>query len=218
MAMQRELPRHRRATRGRTAAAVSVMVVAVLLAGCTSERAHPGTTRTDTRTATVTTIPTGGPIAAGPTTTAAGTCTLLPKQAAANDLGMRLAKEQVLTSGGKQIGCEFFAIQDSPLHTSERLPGPDQPVLRITSARYASAVEAHNAMVLLAEAGTNPQQVRIASGNIGLAFQTDFYPKDNGTDWACAFSIGTTLALVYTVATSTSLNAIEIARAVAGKF
>jgi hypothetical protein len=131
---------------------------------------------------------------------------------------MRLAKERVLTSGGKQIGCEFFAIQGSPLATSERLPGPNQPVLRITSARYASALEAHNAMVLLAEAGTNPQQVTVARGNIGLAFQTDFYPPDQGTDWACAFTAGTTLVVLHTVVTSPALNAIEIAKAVARKF
>ncbi|MEO8889460.1 MAG: hypothetical protein ABI301_05695 [Jatrophihabitantaceae bacterium] len=187
------------------------------VAGCTSGHVQPGTTSTQTRTATVTTTPSSGPIAAGPTTTASGTCSLLPRQTAANDLGMRLAKERVLVSGGKQIGCEFFAIQDSPLATSERLPGPNQPVLRITAARYASEIEAHNAMVLLAEAGTNAQQVTIAPGNIGLAFQTDFYPPDHGTDWACTFNQGTTLVIVYTVVTRPALDAIEIAKAVAGK-
>jgi hypothetical protein len=215
MAMQRDRSAR---TRGRGAAAVLIAAVSVLAAGCTSSHVQPVTDTTQTHTATETTTPTNGPIAAGPTTTAAGTCRLLPKQTAADDLGMRLAKERVLVSGGKQVGCEFYAIQNSPLATSERLPGPNQPVLRITSARYATALEAHNAMVLLAEAGTQPQQITVAKGNIGLAYQTQFYPPDHGTDWACAFTVGAMLVVVHTVVTSPALNAIEIAKAVASKF
>jgi hypothetical protein len=215
MRMQRELAPPRPA---RTAALVLVAAVSILVAGCTSGRARPGTTRTLTQTQTFTTTATGGPIAAGPTKTASGTCALVPKQTVADDLGMRLDRENVLTSGGKQVGCEFFAIQGSPLATSERLPGPNQPVLRITSARYPSALEAHNAMVLLAGAGTNPQQITVKAGNTGLAFQTKFDPQDHGTDWACTFTSGTTLVVIHTVVTSPALNAIEVAKAVATKF
>lgn len=217
MSMYSELPRPQRRIR-RGIAAASAAVLALLVAGCTSGTPRPGTTRTDTRTATITTTPSSGPIDVEPTTSAPGTCSLLAKQTAAGDLGMRLAEERVLTSGGKQVGCEFFAIQDSQLATEERLPGPNQPVLRITSARYAGAVGAHNAMVRLAEAGTNPQQVKITASNIGLAFQTDFYPKDHGTDWACAFTVGSTLVVVHTVVTSPSLTVKDIARTVFRKF
>lgn len=197
---------------------VLIAAAAVLLAGCAPSRARPGATYTQTRTEILTAPASVAPVAAGPTTTAAGTCPLLSKTTVADDLGMRLDKENVLTSGGQPVGCEFFAIQDSPLATSERLPGPNQPVLRITSTRYASAVQAHNAMVLAAQTGINTQQITVKPGNVGLAFQTEFDPQDQGTDWACAFTSGTTLVLIHTVVTSPALNAIEVAQAVAARF
>jgi hypothetical protein len=131
---------------------------------------------------------------------------------------MRLARITVLKADGKLVGCRFYALQGSPLAVSEHLPGPNQPAIEITSTRYPDATSAHNAFVALAEKGRNVQQATISGDNVGLCFQTDFYPNDHGTDWACTYSVGTMLVLVKTVVTSPALNAIEIAKAVAPKF
>jgi hypothetical protein len=200
--------------RGRPTVTVAC-ACAVVLSACVARSAGPEPTITETSTFTGTASagPTG-PVAVGPTTSAEGTCTLLDTQVAAGDVGMRLANVRVLRSGGAQVGCEFFALQDSSLATSEHLPGPNQPAIRITTTRYANTVAAHNAMVRLADSGTGARQSTIAPGVIGLAFQTNFYPHDHGTDWACAFNRAATLVVVSTVVTSPALNAIEIARAV----
>lgn len=131
---------------------------------------------------------------------------------------MRLARITVLRSGGRTVGCRFYALQGGPLHQSEHLPGPNQPAVEIVSSRYSSATAAHNAFVLLAQKGTNLQQATIVGQTMGLCFQTDFYSKDKGSDWACTFSNGTTLVLVKTVVTSPALNAILVSRAIAQHF
>jgi hypothetical protein len=113
------------------------------------------------------------------------------------------------------VGCRFYALQDSPLHESEHLPGPHQPAIEIVTVRYPSTIAAHNAFVRLSEKGRNVQQASIVGQAPGLCFQTDFYPKDDGLDWACAFSKGDVMVVVRTVVTSPALNAILVARAVA---
>jgi hypothetical protein len=160
------------------------------------------------------------PVSTGPTSAAqASSCPLLDQQSAADKVGMRLERITVLKSGGAVVGCRFYALQNSPLAVSEHLPGPNQPAIQITSARYADKTSAHNAFIALAEkTGTNLQQATIATGNVGLCFQTAFYPKDKGADWACTYSVGVTLVLVKTVVTQPAFNAIQIAKAVAPKF
>lgn len=199
--------------RRRGPAAATVLVAALALGACTgpSDPTAP-TTPTVTRTVTSHTIVNPTPIVAGPTTSAAGTCRLLDTQQVAHAVGMRLARVTVQRSGGHQVGCRFYALQNSPLAVSERLPGPKQPAVQVTISRYPSATAAHNAMVLAADAGTNPQQVKIQPGNIGLAYQTRFYPKDAGRDWACAFTAGPVLAVIETVTTRTSFNAVTVAK------
>ena len=131
---------------------------------------------------------------------------------------MRLARIAVLRSGGSVVGCRFYALQHSPLSISENLPGPHQPAVEIETYRYRSATDAHNGFVRLAEKeGSNLQQDRIVGRALGLCYQTRFYPKDHGTDWACAFSKGTVMAVVRTVVTSPALNAKRVARAIAAK-
>jgi hypothetical protein len=195
---------------------------AVLLsaAACTSSRSSPSGTPQTTATRTVihTTVPSTAPVVAGPTSSKEGNCPFIAKQTVAEDLGMRLERTTVQHSGGKTVGCEFFALQDSPLATSERLPGPKQPVLRVLTVRYPSATAAHNAMVRLADAGKNAQQVKITTKVTGLAYQTDFYPADRGHDWAVAISTGAMLITIETVVTSPSLSAVTLARHLFAKF
>jgi hypothetical protein len=193
--------------------------LALAAAGCTSS-GDPAPTVTNTRTVvgTTTNTPSVGstaPVSSGPTTAArAAACPLLPEQLAADRVGMRLERITVLRSGGKVVGCRFYALQGSPLHNSEHLPGPNQPAIEIETTRYASAIAAHNAFVLDARHGTNPQQATIGR-TVGVCFQIAFYRHDHGHDWACAFSRGSTKISVRTVVVSPALNVVEVARAVA---
>ncbi len=199
----------------------ALLAAAGVAAGCTSPGTAPAP-RTSTSTETVTAtrpVPNPSPIDTGPTTArTVSACPLLSQQAAADKVGMRLARITVLRSGGKLVGCRFYALQNSPLAQSEHLPGPNQPAIEITSIRFADATSAHNAFIRLAEAGRNLQQATIARGNVGLCYQTDFYKYDKGADWACTFSVGTTQVVIKTVVTAPALNAILVARAVVGKF
>ena len=204
-------------SRHRALAAALGLAGCLTLAGCvTSHGTRPSPTPTVTHSAPAP-APTG-PIGDGPTASAAGTCTLLPKQTVADDVGMRLDRVTVQRSGGKQVGCTFYALQhptvqcDASCLAGEHLPGPDQPAVRLSISRYADATAAHNAMVLLAEAGTDPQQVDVGGGRIGLAYQSAFYRKDHGTDWACVFNVDATLAVIETVTTETSFNAVAVAK------
>jgi hypothetical protein len=126
---------------------------------------------------------------------------------------MRLERITVLHSGGRVVGCRIYALQDSPLHTSEHLPPANQPAVEVKLTRYRSPLAAHNALVAVARAGTNQQTAQL-HGTTGDCFQTDFYPKDHGQDWACAWAVGTTVVLVRTVVVTPALSAIEAARAV----
>lgn len=202
---------------------------AALVTACTSSASPAPTTSTNYQTVTSTRPPkppkTGTPVPTGPTSAAdAPSCPLLNEQFAAKTVGMRLEKISVLKSGGHVVGCRIYALQhpnaqcDASCLQAEKLPPGNQPAVEITSARYRSPLLAHNAFVMLAKKGKNIQQAKIAPGNVGLCYQTDFYAKDHGTDWACAYSIKSTVVVVKTVVTSPALNAILVAKAVAPKF
>lgn len=209
----------------RCAAALTALTV---LAACTSAsggtQPSSGSVQTDTVTRTHSAPPPEQvtPIPTGPTTAAtAHVCPYLDQRSAADTAGMRLAKITVLRSGGKVVGCRFYALQHPNASCSEtclrgeHLPGPHQPAIEIETYRYPSAVAAHNGFVRLSEhEGHNIQQAALVGQAPGLCFQAHFYPKDHGTDWACAFSNGKHMAVVRTVVTSPALNAILIARAV----
>jgi hypothetical protein len=187
-----------------------IIMTALACTACTKSVTQIDTTTTTVVTSTVD----HRPVRTGPTTAAAASrCPFVDEQAAADYAGMRLARITVLRSDGKVVGCRIYALQNSPLHNSEKLPPANQPAVEITLTRYRSAAAAHDAIVLAARAGTNPQQVRIGT-TTGVCFQTRFYAKDDGQDWACAYAAGTTLVLVRTVVVSPALNAVEIARAI----
>jgi hypothetical protein len=189
-------------------------VAAAVSAGCATGTAPE---RVVTRTQTLTASPATGPVPAGETTVRATPCPLLKTSVAADAVGMRLARSEVLVNRGRVTGCRFYALQRSPLHTSERLPGPDQPVLAVTSGRYRSADAARAELVTLAHAGRNPQRADV-EGAPGACYQDDFSPADGGRDWACAFAVGTTVVLVRTVVTSPALTVVQVARAVLPEF
>lgn len=183
------------------------------LAACTSS-GTPTTYTTQTTTITHTSSADPNPIDTGPTrATSAESCPFVGKHYVHYTIGMRLGRVTVLRSGGRTVGCRFYALQNSYLHDSEHLPGPNQPVLQITTQRYHSAVAAHNAFVRLATAGRNALQVPLG-GATGVCFQTDFYPKDAGTDWACAVNNGSTAVVVHSVDTTASFNTASVTRVV----
>ena len=212
--------------------AAAVLGALTLLSACT--HGSPGSTpapSTIIHTQIVTTSPTTSPIKVvppiktGPTTAAAAdVCPFLDEQAAVNKSGMRLDKITVLRSGGKTVGCRFYALQrpnascDATCLANENLPGPHQPAIEIETYRYPSAKDAHNGYVRLSEQeGSNFQQDSIVGQAPGLCFESHFYAKDHGTDWACAFSKGTTAVFVRTVVVRAALNALVVARAVASR-
>jgi hypothetical protein len=196
--------------------AVIALALGLAVAGtaCTSSPPAPPD-RTITSVQTLTRPPSTAPVVAGPTTSAEGSCPFLDQQTAAGDVGMRLARTTVESSGGKPVGCNFYALQGSPLSESEHLPGPNQPAIRITSTRYPDAAAAHNAMVRAA--GQQAQQAKVGTLT-GLAFQVEFDPADKGKDWACAFTKGDTLVVVTTAVTTPSFNAVALANDIVDRF
>ena len=189
---------------------ISLALITVLAAACTKSVKEIVTTSTTI----VTTTADQRPISAGPTTAAtAQHCPLLDRQTAANRIGMRLERITVLRSGGAVVGCRIYALQGSPLSASEHLPPANQPVIEIRLVHYRNTIASNNAIVRAADAGANPQQAPI-NGTTAVCFQTAFYRKDRGRDWACAWAKGTLFVIVRTVVVKPAYNAIQVARAV----
>jgi hypothetical protein len=130
-----------------------------------------------------------------------------------NTIGMRLGRITVLRADGHVVGCRFYALQNSPLHNSEHLPGPNQPAVEIVTQRFRSATAAHNAFVTAAAHGRNAQQIDLGR-SIGVCYQTDFYPRDHGIDWACARNVGSTAVTVRSVDTTGTFSVAAITRSV----
>ncbi len=183
---------------------------AIALSACTSATrpAAPQSVTSRTSTTIHTGAPSTRPVQSGPTVAAvAARCPYVGTSFVRDTIGMRLGRVTVLRSGGRTVGCRFYALQGSPLHASERLPGPHQPAVEISTQRYPSAAAAHNGFVRIAEAGSNPQQVALVGGVVGVCFQTDFDPADHRADWACAANRGSIAVVVRTVVTSPALDA-----------
>jgi hypothetical protein len=79
-------------------------------------------------------------------------------------------------------------------------------------------LNAHNAFVKTAQAGTDYEQVLIGKGNTGVCYRTTVWVQDDDKDWACAFSEGATSIVIRTAVTDPPLNVAQIANAVAGRF
>jgi hypothetical protein len=108
----------------------------------------------------------------------------------------------------KPVGCRFYFQND--YH-------PTGDILPMT---YPSAVEAYNAMVTTAEAGTSVQGVpSFVPGVDGISFRTKLYAPDAGQDWAFAFAKGNILVVVRTDQNSSlPANAEYIAKAIVNRF
>lgn len=158
------------------------------------------------------------PASAHPTTIAEAVCPFLDVATAASDVGVRMGRISVLSSGGKPIGCRFYADQDPNYRASEHLPGPNQPVLQIVSSHYPDATAAHNATVRIAQAGHNAYRANLSAAVEGISFQTRFDPADGNRDWAYAFRKGKTRVVVTTVQVDTAFNARAVASHIAAKF
>jgi hypothetical protein len=191
---------------------------AALLAACTgggSTPTAPASTRTDVITVPPSSTAPTAPVSSGPTTAhAASSCPFVAQEFVHQTMGMRLGRVTVLRSGGKVVGCRIYALQGGSLHVSENLPGPKQPAVEILTQRYPSSTAAHNAFVLRADKGTNPQQVEVAKGLTGVCFQNAFDPKDHGTDYACAVNHGPIEVVVRTVDNTGTFNTAAVTKAV----
>lgn len=108
----------------------------------------------------------------------------------------------------KPVGCRFYFYA-----------GPYEAVADIVPRTFATAKDAHNAMVLTAQAGTDAMgQPDIVPGVDGVLYRTKFYGPDGDQDWACVFAKGKVMVVVHTQRKDTSRNALYIAQAIAPKF
>jgi hypothetical protein len=198
--------------------AMLVPVAALALVACTHSTPAPVTTVTRTSTIPVPTPTSTGAISSGPVTSADGTCPYLDSSGAADALGIRLGRQAVLSASGQPIGCQFFATTDPSFVASEHLPGPNQPVLQISSSRYTDATSAHNAMVAIGTAGGSAHSATVAGGITGVAYQTTFDPTDGALDWAFVFAKASTVVTVLTAQSDSELDAQVVAGQIAPKF
>jgi hypothetical protein len=184
-----------------------VIVALVALAGCSS---GPGSANLVTPSGGQSNGPEGiGPIHE----VKAKSCPLATTDFIRNTMGMRLGRVTRLHGNGL-TGCRFYALQDSSLHNSEHLPGPNQPVVEILARRFGLPFEARKAMLFLAQVNKNGQHVPLAKGGGGACFQTNFYPKDHGQDWACAAVKGRTEVVVHSVDTTGTYSTGSVVKAV----
>jgi hypothetical protein len=113
----------------------------------------------------------------------------------------------VLTT--KPPGCRFYFDPNF---------GAVRPTLEISVARYATPVQARNAMITIASQSTEQVgQPDLAPGVDGIRFRTRLYPFDGDRDWACSFAKGVLLVTVATDQTDTSADAYNIARQIVSR-
>ncbi len=198
----------------------------LLLAGCTSGGA-PVVTHDVTRTATrvITQAPTFTPRPARtvapqppgsrlPAGERARRCPYIastpdenPAVNVADIEGDHVYRTTVLTKLSP-VGCRFYFYAP-----------PFEAIAEIAPHRFASALDAHNAMVLTAtKTGTDATgKPGILPGVDAVLYRTRFFGPDGARDWACAFAKGRVLVVVRTQRSDTSLNALLLAKAVARK-
>ena len=121
--------------------------------------------------------------------------------------GDHVYRTTVLT-GLKPVGCRFYFYA-----------GPYEAIADIVPRVFATAAEAHNAMVLTAKAGSQPiGQPGIAKGVDAIQFRTKFFGPDGSRDWACVFAKGRVMVIVHTQRTDEASSALYLARAIEAKF
>ena len=121
--------------------------------------------------------------------------------------GDHVYRTTVLT-GLSPVGCRFYFYA-----------GPFEAIADIVPRLFATAADAHNAMVLTAKAGGQPLgQPGIAKGVDAVQFRTKFFGPDGSRDWACAFAKGRVMVIVHTQRTDEASSALYLAQAIAAKF
>jgi hypothetical protein len=199
-------------------AAVCALTAATTSACVKSKTSDVYVTDTTTRIVSQSAAPTGPVDTRAVTASDAASCPLLTSGDAAEIGGMRLARVQVLKRGTSVAGCRFYAIQGSYLAESEHLPGPNQPVIDFTSSRYATELDAHNALAEISTRGSDQNQYPIAKGVVGVAYRTRFDPQDGNRDWAVGFNKGKTLVVLRTARSDSSYTAVQLAQAVYARY
>jgi hypothetical protein len=130
-----------------------------------------------------------------------------PKRSFAVLEGDRIYRTTVLTRL-KPVGCRFYFWAP-----------PFEAIGDIVPRRFATATDAHNAMVLTAEAGHEVEsKPDFVHGLDGVLYRTQFFGPDGNRDWAFVFAAGRTMVIVHTQRMDTSLNALLIGRAIARRF
>ncbi len=214
--------------------ALLAAAVALLLTACSSGggRADPASTHTIVRTETAPAPSTSFTPAPASSVAALGGRTVAPKgerfercpyiragldsepttgpNVAAIE-GDRVGRVAVLTQY-QPAGCRFY-FSYSYGNTRHEAVADIQP------RTFATALDAHNALVLTARAGTDPiSQPNFAPGVDGIAYRTKFFGPDGARDWAFAFAKGKVLVVVHTQQTNVSRNAVYLGEAIVGKF
>jgi hypothetical protein len=121
--------------------------------------------------------------------------------------GSHVLRTTVLT-GTSPVGCRFYFYAP-----------PYQALVDIVPQRFSTPTQARNAMVVLARTGTQAAGLpQIVPGVDAVQFRTKFFASDGARDWACAFAAGNTMVVVYTDRDDQAFNAVQLAKAIAGKF
>ena len=121
--------------------------------------------------------------------------------------GDRIYRTTVLTKY-HPVGCRFYFYAP-----------PYEAVADIRPQTFATAKDAHDAMILTARTGrTLITAKNFVPGLVGISFQTRYFGPDKRRDWAFVFAKGKVMVAVYTQRSDTSRNALYIAQAIAKKF
>lgn len=121
--------------------------------------------------------------------------------------GDRIYRTTILTRL-QPVGCRFYFYAP-----------PYEAVADIVPTTFPSARAAHNAMVLTAQAGRRAQaRPDFVAGVDGILYQTRFFGRDHGADWAFVFAKGPVMVVVHTQQTNSPLNAELLAKAVVNRF
>ena len=203
----------------RQAGLAALLMASVALTACHSAKTDAGGTSTGTSSGqpspststpppptSAKPKPTSKPTPHRPVREIDGTCPYIATQDLADEVGSRVGRTTILTS--TPPGCRFY------------LPFADfHAVAQITVKTYADGLTAHNAMVRIAEAGSQPIGIpSLAAETEGILYRTSFYEPDGDRDWACIFRKGRTVVTVKTDQNDTSFNAKQIAITASDKF
>jgi hypothetical protein len=130
----------------------------------------------------------------------AGNCPYISSKAFADGEGSRVGRVTLLQT--KPVGCRFYFLNDASTVVGE-----------IDVARFATATQAYNAMVVSAKGHPEVQ----SDPSIGAGSVAYLTPLQGTRTWQCVFAKGTSVVTVRTRQPYPALNAFTLARAIAPK-